>query len=548
MNRRDFFTLKRRAAASSYKPFAGLRQINAGLAPYTGTWTTKEVAHLLKRTMFGAKKADIDYFRAMSPSAAVDALLNVSATMPDPPLKFYSGEGSNDGVAAGATWVNTVSTDGGVNGNRINSFKQWWMGQMINQDRTIREKMTLFWHNHYATEASIIENGRLAYLSNNLYRQNCVGNFKTLTRAVTLDAGMLRYLNGEKNIKQAPDENYARELQELFTLGKENNPNYTEEDVQAAARVLTGWTINATDETVSFNAAQHDTGSKVFSSFYGGATIAPGTGDAELDALLNMIFAKTMEVSEFIVKKLYTWFCYYTITPDAVTNVIKPLAQQLVAGNWEIKPVLATLLKSEHFFEALTQGCLIKSPLELMVGMLREFDVVFPTDPAAQYNMWDYLVNQASLMQQNPGDPPSVSGWPAYYQVPMFYEMWVNHDTITKREKFQDQLILMGYTRSGATIRIDPVAFTRSLPNPADPNALINDALDILYRVPLSDTSKAAIKTQALLTGQTQDYYWSNAWNAYIAAPTDPMALQAVQTRLQSLYKYLMNLAEYQLA
>lgn len=547
MNRRDFFTLKRRATASSYKPFAGLRQINSGLAPYTGTWTAKEVAHLLKRTMFGAKKADIEYFKAMSPSQAVDALLNVSATAPAPPLKYYSGDGSNDGVATGSTWVNTVSSDSGVNGNRINSFKSWWIGLMLNQDRTVQEKMTLFWHNHFSTEASMYENGRFAYLQNAMLRANCVGNFKTLVKAITTDQAMLRYLNGEKNINTAPDENYARELQELFTVGKENNPNYTEEDVQAAAKVLTGWKINA-DETVSLDASKHDTSSKTFSSFYGGTTIAGSTGDAELDALLNMIFAKTVEVSEFIVRKLYTWFCYYTITPDAVTNVIKPLAQQLAAGNWEIKPVLATLLKSEHFFDPLTQGCLIKGPLELMIGMLREFEVVFPAEGQTQYNMWDYVRNQAAQMQQNVGDPPSVSGWPAYYQVPMFYEMWVNSDTMPRRERFQDQLIGSGYTRDGQKIQIDPVAFTKLFPTAADPNALINDVLDVLYRVPISDNSKATIKKQILLTGQEQDYYWSNAWNAYITNPGDAMALQTVQTRLQTLYKYLMNLAEYQLA
>jgi uncharacterized protein (DUF1800 family) len=552
MNRRDFFTLTRRPSASSPKPFAGLRQINAGLTPYAGAWTTKEIAHLLKRTMFGAKKADIDAFRGMSPSQAVDALLNVSATMPDPPLKYYTGDGANDGVATGATWVNTISDDGAVNGERTTSWKNWWIGLMLNQDRTVREKMTLFWHNHFATEASMYENGRFAYIHNNLLRTNSLGNFKTLVRAVTIDPAMLKYLNGVLNGKVAPDENYARELQELFALGKENNPNYTEEDVQEAARVLTGWRIKPDDETVFFKPEDHDTASKTFSSFYNGTVVAGASGatagDAELDALLNMIFAKTEQVSEFIVKKLYTWFCYYTITPDALNTVIKPLAQQLVAGNWEIKPVLATLLKSDHFFDPLTQGCLIKSPLELAIGMFREFEVAFPADGENQYNMWDYIRNQVSLMQQNPGDPPSVSGWPAYHQVPMFYEMWVNHDTMPKRERFHDQIIGNGYTRNNVTLKIDPLAFTRLLPNAADPNLLINDALDILYRVPLTDTSKATIKKQILLTGQDQDYYWSNAWNAYLSAPTDPAALQTVTTRLQTLYKYFMNLAEYQLA
>jgi hypothetical protein len=187
----------------------------------------------------------------------------------------------------------------------------------------------------------------------------------------------------------------------------------------------------------------------------------------------------------------------------------------------------------------------------MMVMMMREFEVAFPadTDYANQYNMWDYLRNQGVLMQQNIADPPSVSGWPAYYQVPMFYEMWINHDTMPKRERFIDQLIGTGYTRNSIKLIIDPVTFTKNLGSAAsDPNTLINAALDVLYRVPLSDTAKATIKTQILLSGQVQDYYWTNAWNAYIGAPGDMTAYQIVYTRLQTLYKHLMNLAEYQLA
>jgi uncharacterized protein (DUF1800 family) len=553
MDRREFFTLKRRASAPSSKPYAGLRQIYSGLNRYSGAWTTKEVAHLLKRTMFGAKKADIDYFKAMSPSAAVDALLNVSTTLPAPPVKNYDG---SDGVAAGATWVNTVSTDGDVNFERITSLKNWWIGNMINQDRTIREKMTLFWHNHFATETATYERGTYGYRYATLLQQSAVGNFKKLVRDMTLNVAMLRYLNGYLNTNTAPDENYSRELQELFTLGKENNPNYTEDDVKAAARVLTGWRIrdkDGEDESVYFLPGAHDRNSKTFSSFFGGTTIAGRSdataGDAELDDLINMIFNKSVEVSEFIVKKLYTWFCYYTIDADTVTNVIKPLAQIFRDSGWEIKPVLEALLKSEHFFDPLNQGCLIKSPLEMIVMMMREFEVVFPdsSDYVNQYNMWDFLRSEAETMQQNIADPPSVSGWPAYYQVPQFYEIWINSDTMPKRELFIDRLITSGYMRNGVKLQIDPVAFTKLLPNPADPNALVNDALDILYRVPsVSETLKATIKKQTLLNNQEQDYYWSNAWNAGTAG--DATNYQIISMHLQKLYKYLMNLAEYQLA
>jgi uncharacterized protein (DUF1800 family) len=565
MDRREFFTLKRRAHAPSPKPFAGLRQIYSGLTPYSGAWTTKEVAHLLKRTMFGAKPADITHFLGMTPSAAVDELLNVPTGLPAPPLKNYDNTDIDaaDGdiaVPAGSTWVNSLSTDGTANGKRVDSLKSWWIGTMINQDRNIQEKMTLFWHNHFSTETAEYERGTYAYRYNTLLRQSAVGNFKTLVKDMTLNVAMLRYLNGYLNTNTAPDENYARELQELFTLGKENNPNYTEDDVKAAARVLTGWRIKdkaGEDESVYFKPEAHDKNSKTFSSFFGGTVIAGRSdataGDAELTDLINMIFSKSVEVSEFIVKKLYTWFVYYTIEPDTITNVIKPLAEQLRNSGWEIKPVLSTLLKSEHFFDALSQGCLIKSPIEMMVMMIREFGVVFPpnTDYVNQYNMWDYLRNQSVLLQQNLFDPPSVSGWPAYYQMPMFYEMWINHDTMPKRERFIDQLITAGYTRNNVKLIIDPVKFTEnSFPSAVILNldTFIDAVLDVLYRVPVTPATKARIKTDILLNGQYDDNYWTNAWYTYIGDTSNMAGYTTVYNRLQPFYKYLLNLAEYQLA
>ena len=133
-------------------------------------------------------------------------------------------------------------------------------------------------------------------------------------------------------------------------------------------------------------------------------------------------------------------------------------------------------------------------------------------------------------MGQDIGDPPDVSGWPAYYQEPQFHEIWINSDTLPKRNQFTDTMITNGYTRNGKKIVINAVTFTQALSNPADPNILIDDALAILYRVPLSATAKQTMKEQILLSNQTQDYYWTNAWNAYIVNPTDPASFNIVNT------------------
>lgn len=558
MDSREFLTTETIPSEMSENSSEENFRTLSGIGTYTGPWTRKEVVHFLKRTMFGAKPEDINFFAGMSMSNAVNAMLTIPTIQPSPPVKNYDNTGlivtdPEIGIAMGQTWVNTNTADGTADSRRRASFKSWWLGQMLNQERNIREKMVLFWHNRFPVESNDIGRAIWAYNNNVLLRQNALGNLKTLVRAVTLDTAMLRYLNGYVNISAAPDENYARELQELFTLGRENNPNYNEDDVKKAARVLTGWKIDYTTNKSYFNSAQHDATGKQFSSFYNNATITGRTGatagDLELDDLMNLIFSKGVEVSNHIVKKLYRYFVYYKIDAATQANVIDPLALLLRTSNWDIKPVLSTLFKSEHFYDVLNQGCQIKSPIDEQVGLCREFGIVFPdaSDYVNAYNMWGYLQGYSALLQQNIGDPPDVAGWKAYYQVPQFYEIWINSDTYPKRNQFTDLMITNGYTRSGKTIKIDPIEFTKKLANPSDPNALINQALEILYRIDISATVKANLKKQILLSNQDQDYYWTNAWNAYLANPVTAN-YNVVYPRLRDLYKYFMNLSEYRLS
>lgn len=548
MDRRDFLTAARKKIHRSVT--AEPPRTLSGLTPYNGPWTKNEVQHLLKRTLFGSTLADINYFKNLTASQAVDLLLNPTAPLPSPPVNDYNSSTVTDPVVpAGQTWINSPTNDGTINSLRRASFKKWWTGVQINQDRSIREKMTLFWANHFATESVDIGNAHWVYWHHALMRQNALGNFKQLVKSVTIDAGMLRYLNGYLNTNTAPDENYARELQELFTIGKDGMNLFTEDDVKKAARVLTGWRINGTTYASFFDATKHDSSSKTFSSFYNNTTITGKTGAAgatETDDLINMIFAKD-EVALFICRKIYRWFVYYKIDSATEANVIQPLAVIFRNNNYEIKPVLSALLKSEHFFDVLNQGCQIKSPVDHIVSCLREFNMVFPTDYADAYGMWNYIRGWSASMTQDLADPPSVSGWPAYYQTPMFYEIWINSDTLPKRNRFTDTMITTGYTRNGKKIIIDAVTFAKTLTNPGDPNALIDEILSIIYRVPLSVVSKQNMKQQILLSNQTQDYYWSDAWTAYIANPTTSN-YNIVNTRLKALLQYLMNLAEYQLA
>lgn len=538
MDRREFFTRTRKNKTGF------VRRISSGLNPYSGPWTTNEVAHLLKRTMFGAKKSDIDYFRSMSSSAAVDELLN-NIPIVSTPLRDYGliedefGVFHDDlGVPQGQTWVNDLNTLsnplvlGSINRLRVNSLFKWWCGLIINQNRSINEKMVLFWHHHFSVQQEEAGgNATILWRHHNLLRSNALGNVKQLVRDVTIDPAMLFHLNGYLNSKLAPDENYARELQELFTVGRGPGSLYTEDDVIAAARVLTGWRVDGTTLTSNLDAGSHDTGSKSFSYFYNNTTIS-NNGVQEVADLVNMIF-NTTEAARFICRKLYKWFVYYNIDEDTETNVITPLGELLRSSNFEIKPVLAALLKSEHFFDPLNQACYIKNPFDILVGTLREFNVSFPayTDWQNGYPLFYNIYNKASEMQQTLYNPPDVSGWPAYHQEPMYYELWVNSNSLPRRANYTDSLI--------ADSMLDVRAFANYSSNPADPNQLVSDVTALLLRYPLSLNSRNYTKNKYLLNNTNDDTVWTNAWNnnnnTYI------------NSSLNELFKFIMNLPEYHL-
>ncbi len=558
MDRRDFLTAgkaKKKTVAVAQAPSFSPTRTLSGINPYTGVWGTNEVIHLLKRTMFGAKKADVDYFLTRTMSQAVDELLNPTAPDPAVPVKEYATSTNattpDANIVQGTTWINDINSDGTVQSQRRASYKKWWTGVLLNQDRSIREKMIFFWTDHFGNETADVGNGNWVYKQHALIRQHCLGNFRQMLHDITIDVSMLRYLNGYLNSAAAPDENYGRELQELFTVGKGPDSHYTESDVKEAAKVLTGWQINGTTYQSVFNSARHSTVNKTFSSFYGNTVITGRTGatagELELNDLLNMICA-TSEVAKFIVRKFYRWFVYYDIDAGTEANVITPLADIFRQNNYNIKPVLSALFKSEHFFDVLNQGCMIKTPADLVLGAMREYDVKMPvlTDWDTSYGHWNTLYAHMTNQGLNLHDPPNVAGLPAYYQEPLFHEIWITTDSLPKRNQFTDVMTSTGYARNSFRMQFDFVAWAKTLSNPGNPNDLIEDALKYIYRISLSPQVKQQLKSQMLLTGQQYDYYWTNAWVAYIASPTTAN-LNIVNTRLKALFQYLMNLSEYQL-
>lgn len=526
----------------------------ASLNAYSGSWGRKQVAHLLKRTMFGAKPADIDYFLGKSISQTIDELLTLGTTAPPPPLNYYEGMDIGGGefakdadkIPKGQTWVNGTYGDGTTNFLRGNSIKAWWIGNQLNQSRSIEEKLIVFWSNHFATELRAGGGATAGYRLIELFRTYAFSPLRTLMIEVSKNPLMLHYLNGYLNTKFSPDENYARELQELFGVGKGPDSKYTEDDVKAAAKVLTGLSLDWTTQTFKYYDVLHETGNKQFSAFYGNKIIYGQSGSnglKELDELVDMILA-TDECAKYICRRIYKFFVNFDLTAEVETDIIAPLAAIYKSNNYNLKPVLDKLFKSQHFYDTNIISAHIKTPLDLMIGFCREGNIVAPSANPVEtlYKFWIDIYNTAGIQNQFLGDPPSVAGWPAYYQSPLFYETWINSDTYPKRVTYPTYMLYGGYNNC-----FDVIRFADQFSAPSDPDKLLDDIFKTVFTIDISQATRDTVKQQILLSGQAMNYYWTDAWNDHKNNPTDAMKKGVITTRLVQLISFLLQSHHYQL-
>ncbi|MCB0786288.1 MAG: DUF1800 domain-containing protein [Flavobacteriales bacterium] len=545
------------------------------LTPYTGPFGRPELHHLLRRTLFGVGRADLDHFAGMNLQQVVDELLTFTNNT-TPPVKTYhqnlDPNSIDPDVPFGTTWT-TVPRQVGLNPEpspfRRENFHRWWMGQIIDQERNLREKMVVFWHASIATQATVVQLAEPVYYMNQLLRNECLGNYRQLMYDVTVDPAMLIYLNGFLNNAFAPDENYARELMELFTLGE--GSGYTESDVQTAARVLTGWTILLESlgqpiiPETTFIPFLHDTSDKQFGPFFNNTTITgqtgPNAGANELNALLDMIFAKE-EVSLHICRKLYRFFVHGEIDADAETNVIEPLAEIFRNNSGQpdqLRIVMEALLTCDHFFSNDVRACMVTTPIDFGVGTLRALDMPLPDASVyeAQYRVWGDTYYAIAYAGMALGEPPNVAGWPAYHQFPQYDEMWMDSASYAARKLIYEAVTYVGFSTpmnmvtpqsQNLQFKIDLVALTQTFSDPSDPNVLIDDAAELLFGVPISQSVKDQLKTNYLLFGQQSDTYWTFAYNTYVADPnTTDLTAQLVPFILLSLFLDMQGAAEHHL-
>ena len=509
----------------------------------------QKAKHLLNRCMFGVRHSEINFIKDKTATEAVDYLL----TYPTAPLPLPLGVQSTDlEVPVGQTWVNT-KYNGTYNSQRLYSYRGWWTGRMMKQSLSLVEKMVLFWHNHFVIETDTVTNINFNYRYNLVLYNHALGNFKTLTEEITSNVGMLTYLDGVRNKVGSPNENYARELLELFTIGKGpliapgNYTNYSEYDIQQAAKVLTGWRTNSTTDTSYFVTGEHDKTKKIFSEIFENQFIENKEAD-EYKHLIALIFQKK-EVARFIVRKLYRWFVYYDISASVEQNIIEPLADIFYSSGCEIKTVLKALLTSEHFFDQNYWGCMIKNPLELTVGIYRSLEVDQPADsvPVSQYSFWNTVFSQASLQNLTLGNPPDVAGWTAWYLPPLYSEIWINSATLPQRAAFIKLATETGVTPSGSSTKVvmDPFKAAYLATDPSNLSDLVQTLAGLL--LPITPSVEMITGLKEIVNPGLPDTVWATEWNKYVTNPGDATQKKRISDKLLALVKKITSLAEFQL-
>lgn len=451
-----------------------------GLSAYTPTaqkpWNKERIIHLYRRMGMGPTPAQVADGLTRNPSDLVDSLIAATASMPSPTRPYW----------AGFTWDDYENEGENALYEHRDDLRRTWYRDMV--DNGLRAKLTVFWHNHFVTQLEVYGCNNYLWSYFELLHRHCLGNFRTFVEEMGLTPAMLVYLNGNQNIKQQPNENYARELMELFTMGESNG--YTQADVVEMARSLTGWRCNMYEcETPYFEPFYHD---------YSQKTIFGYAGNWGYDDVHELIFThRSQQVSTYICTKLYKYFVYNK--PDEA--VIAEMAAIFRQSGWQLQPVLSALFKSDHFFDDRFMGAHVDSPLQLFTRWVRSAGLNFSE---VGDNEWIFRWGSYDL-GMDLFDPVDVAGWPGHHA-------WMNENTLTQRIKFLQYLSyrlyeepfrirLQEFALGLVTATNDPLEATREL------------CRHFLGRVP-----EPAILDAALFYFKgdvPQNYYDDGSWNLY---------------------------------
>ena len=381
-----------------------------------------DAAHLLRRMGFGGSPDEIEDLVSRGRESAVDSLINYNQV---------DNRALNDLIQASFDFSNP-NDNTRFNGAEL---QRWWFTRMVYTRRPFEEKLTLFWHNHFATAISKVPE-LLMYIQNLTLRQNALGRFDDLLLKVAQDPAMLVWLDGITSVRGRPNENFARELQELFTMGitdvNTGERNYTEDDVKEIARAFTGWKpvpsrdpANPFGFTFLVNPAEHDNTAKTVygqSANFGGEDIVS-------------IIAARRATARFMAKKMIEAFVYPLSATSTDKATIEKFADIYFSNNHSIKELARAIFTSDEFFSERARFGLVKSPVELIVGAIRMLGAKYNPGTSASQENANILAGVSGLIGQELFNPPDVSGWPHGLG-------WINTANLLMRFTYADLLAI----------------------------------------------------------------------------------------------------------
>lgn len=457
-------------------------------------------AHLLRRFALGASEAELDYYMKDGLSGAIDKLLDYE--------KYDEGFDFD------------VEKLQGKNGQlRPQQVGVWWTLRMVATQRPLQEKMTLFWHDHFATSGEKVQGGPLMYAQNEILRRNATGNFRTMLMEVSQDPAMLFWLDNQYNVKGHPNENFAREVMELFTLGI---GNYTEKDIQESARAFTGWSIgrrNGADlknpnglknanAIYTFRPNLHDNGDKSFLGVNGNLT-----GEDVLNHLCDL-----PRTAEYLTAKIWSWFAY----PDPEPALVSRIAGKFRSSNLDIKALLRAIMTSPEFYSPKADRTVYKCPVDFSVVTLRQLGVAQAMaevlrDPDAAVGRGGFAPIQSTYTSMKSMGmqllyPPDVSGWDGG-------PSWITSATMMERIMWGNRLF--GQAKSGIQLRYPAYGLFTADPTPAGVAKKLVSIFDApipSYKMPKL-TEAAQLACNGRLTAQNANVTAAAVTRLIFAAP-----------------------------
>lgn len=445
-------------------PFARAQDVDP-LEPFAPTadapWDRRRAAHLARRAGFGASGAELDHLVAVGPAGAVAHFVDAPTEDEELDREVAALGSALDPGALGPGAYGRANTD---------RLRRWWLYRMVRTAAPLREKLALFWHDHFAVQEGIVIRTQLLAAQNATLRRHGLGPFRDLLGRVARDPAMLVFLDNRLSTKESPNENWARELLELFTLGVDE---YTQQDVRELARVFTGWTTPAADSTeFRFAPEHHDTGDKLVLGRAIEGRRGPD-GETEGDEALAHIL-ETPAHARFLARKLIEWFGSHTPEPE----VVERLAEVLRANGGSVAETLRVLFLSRWFYAPDQDHALYRNPVELVVSAARALDVQNPH--------LAHLEQHTAALGMELLEPPSVAGWE-------HGSTWVRTGSVAPRLNFALALAELphaGRAITGrATIDLDRLAAGSEYRS----EALLDLLSDRLLQQPLEPNQRAAV-------------------------------------------------------